>query len=33
MFDIEYGLSEDETLAVSDHYPVYAMYWIGKDMD
>ena len=24
-FDIEYGLSEDETVAVSDHYPVYVV--------
>ena len=23
-FDIEYGLTVDETVAVSDHYPVYA---------
>lgn len=32
-FDIEYGLSEDETFAVSDHYPVYADIWCGRDMD
>ena len=30
-YDIEYGLSEDETLAVSDHYPVYADIWCGRD--
>jgi len=32
-FDIEYGLSEDETVAVSDHYPVYADIWCGRDVD
>ena len=32
-FDIEYGLSEDETTAVSDHYPVYAEYWCGRDVE
>ena len=32
-FDIEYRLTVDEMVAVSDHYPVYAMYWIGKDID
>ena len=32
-YDIEYGLSGDETVAVSDHYPVYADYWCGRDMD
>ena len=26
-FDIEYGLTVDETTAVSDHYPIYAEYW------
>ena len=31
-FDAEYGLS-DETTVVSDHYPIYAEYWIGKDTD
>jgi len=25
-YDIEYGLSEDETVAVSDHYPIYPIY-------
>lgn len=29
-FDIEYGLSGDETVAVSDHYPVYADIWCGR---
>ena len=32
-FDIEYGLSGDETVAVSDHYPVYADIWCGRDVD
>jgi len=32
-FDIKYGLSEDETVAVSDHYPVFADIWCGRDMD
>lgn len=28
-FDAEYGLTEDETTAVSDHYPVYAEFgWV-----
>jgi endonuclease/exonuclease/phosphatase family metal-dependent hydrolase len=32
-YDIEYGLSEDETVAASDHYPVYAELWCGRDVD
>ena len=32
-YDIEYGLTVDETIAVSDHYPVFAEYWCGRDMD
>ena len=32
-YDLEYGLSEDETTAVSDHYPVYAELWCGRDVD
>jgi hypothetical protein len=32
-YDIEYGLTADETTAVSDHYPVYAEFWSGRDMD
>ena len=32
-YDIEYGLSEDETVAVSDHYPVYMELWCGMDGD
>lgn len=31
-FDIEYGLSGDETVAVSDHYPVYADIWCERDI-
>ena len=32
-FDTEYGLNYDETVAVSDHYPVYAEFWIDRDDD
>jgi deoxyribonuclease-1-like protein len=32
-FDTEYGLNYDETVAVSDHYPVYAVFWIDRDDD
>ena len=32
-FDVEYGFSEDETVAVSDHYPVFVELWCGRDMD
>jgi len=32
-YDLEYGLTVDETVAVSDHYPVYAVYWSGMDTD
>jgi len=32
-FDIQYGLSGDETVAVSDHYPVYVELWCGRDVD
>ena len=32
-YDIEYGLSEDETVAVSDHYPVFVDVWGGMDGD
>ena len=32
-FDIEYGLSVDEMVGVSDHYPVYADIWCGRDVD
>jgi deoxyribonuclease-1-like protein len=32
-FDTEYGLTADETTAVSDHYPVYAEFWGDRDTD
>lgn len=32
-FDNEYGLTEDETRDVSDHYPVYAKFWSNRDDD
>jgi endonuclease/exonuclease/phosphatase family metal-dependent hydrolase len=32
-FDTEYGLTEDETTVVSDHYPVYAEFWSDRDTD
>jgi endonuclease/exonuclease/phosphatase family metal-dependent hydrolase len=32
-FDREYGLTVDETTAVSDHYPVYAEFWSDRDTD
>jgi deoxyribonuclease-1-like protein len=32
-FDTEYGLNYSETVAVSDHYPVYAVFWIDRDSD
>jgi endonuclease/exonuclease/phosphatase family metal-dependent hydrolase len=32
-FDTEYELNYDETVAVSDHYPVYAVFWIDRDDD
>jgi len=32
-FDTEYGLNYTETVAVSDHYPVYAVFWIDRDDD
>jgi deoxyribonuclease-1-like protein len=32
-FDMEYGLTTDETTAVSDHYPVYAELWSDRDTD
>jgi endonuclease/exonuclease/phosphatase family metal-dependent hydrolase len=32
-FDLEYNLTYDETIAVSDHYPVYAEFNISGDMD
>ena len=32
-YDIEYRLTVDEMVAVSDHYPVYADVWCGRDVD
>jgi hypothetical protein len=32
-YDLEYNLTEEETIAVSDHYPVYAEFAVNKDMD
>jgi deoxyribonuclease-1-like protein len=32
-FDSEYGLTENETWAVSDHYPVYATFRTDRDSD
>ncbi|MBP1909124.1 endonuclease/exonuclease/phosphatase family protein [Methanolobus bombayensis] len=32
-FDLEYGLDYNETVAISDHYPVYAEFIAVNDMD
>ena len=32
-YDLEYGLTVNETIAVSDHYPVYAEFRRNRDMD
>jgi endonuclease/exonuclease/phosphatase family metal-dependent hydrolase len=32
-YDLEYGLTEEETVAVSDHYPVYAEFNVSGDVD
>ncbi|WP_406657393.1 endonuclease/exonuclease/phosphatase family protein [Methanolobus sp. ZRKC2] len=32
-YDLEYNLTEDNTIAVSDHYPVYAEFVINEDGD
>ena len=32
-YDLEYGLTEEEMTAVSDHYPVYAEFWGNRDTD
>lgn len=32
-YDTEFGLTYDETIAVSDHYPVYAEFWSDMDSD
>lgn len=31
-YDLEYGLSEELTTDVSNHYPVYVELWIGNDI-
>ncbi|MDA0525452.1 endonuclease/exonuclease/phosphatase family protein [Methanococcoides alaskense] len=32
-YDLEYELTEEETVAVSDHYPVYAEFNVSGDLD
>ena len=32
-FDEAYNLTYDMTVAVSDHYPVYAEFWNNRDTD
>jgi hypothetical protein len=32
-FDAEYNLNYNSTIAVSDHYPVYAELWGNRDTD
>ncbi len=32
-FDAAYNLSYENTIAVSDHYPVYASFWSNRDTD
>ncbi len=32
-FDTAYNLNYDSTIAVSDHYPVYAVFWNNRDTD
>jgi len=32
-YDTEYGLTADETTAISDHYLVCAEFWRDRDMD
>ncbi|MFP4655856.1 MAG: lamin tail domain-containing protein [Methanohalobium sp.] len=32
-YDNKYNLTSEETVDVSDHYPVYATFWIDKDDD
>jgi hypothetical protein len=32
-YDLEYGLNQELTEDVSDHYPVYAEFWINRDDD
>jgi deoxyribonuclease-1-like protein len=32
-FDAEYNLNYNSTIAISDHYPVYASFWSNRDTD
>jgi endonuclease/exonuclease/phosphatase family metal-dependent hydrolase len=32
-FDLEYNLTEEQTVAVSDHYPVFAEFLVNEDKD
>ena len=32
-YNMIYNLTEEETKAVSDHYPIYAEFWTNKDND
>ncbi len=32
-FDTEYGLTRDQAEKVSDHYPVFGEFWVGRDTD
>ncbi|KAF5430551.1 hypothetical protein C5S42_00265 [Candidatus Methanomarinus sp.] len=32
-YDTAYNLTYEETIAVSDHYPVYAVFWSNRDVD
>jgi len=32
-FDTAYNLTYESTIAISDHYPVYASFWNNKDME
>lgn len=32
-FDTVYGLTQDMAEKVSDHYPVYAEFWVSRDTD
>jgi ABC-type transporter MlaC component len=32
-YDPIYNLTVNETIAVSDHYPIYAEFWTNRDND
>ena len=32
-YDLEYGLSGDEMVGMSDHYPLFVDIWSGGDVD